>query len=208
MIIESQIKQGSEEWFSARLGVVSASCFGEIFTPGGKEATGAKVENYANKLIAETVTGNREDGYQSQAMDRGNVIEPDARNWYAMAKGVDVSQVGLVYRDGNKAVSCSPDGLIMDGDSIKYGLEIKCPLAHTQIKYLMAGVLPPIYKPQVQGSMWVCEVDRWDFLSYHPAIPSLLISVYRDEEFLEKFEPVLFEFIKKITQQKKLIEER
>jgi hypothetical protein len=192
------------EWFDARLGCVSASCFGEIFTPTGKPATGAKVENYANKLIAETIMQKPIESFKSDAMERGNELEAEARNWYELAVDVDVSECGLIYLNDLEAVSCSPDGLIIDdaaidgsSDVVK-GLEIKCPLAHTHIKYLMKGELPTQYIPQLQGSMFVADCGEWDFLSYHPDLKPLLITVKRNDEWIDNFKPVLDKFVKRI----------
>ena len=196
MIIEWDIEQGTDEWFQARLGRVSASCFDVLFTPTGKPSTGAKIENYANKLIAEHLTGKREESYKSEAMERGNELEAEARLWYEMATNSDVSTCGLVYADDEKTVSCSPDGLIK-GDKLK-GLEIKCPLAHTHVKYLMKGILPNQYIPQLQGSMLVCDCAEWDFLSYHPDLKPLLITVKRDDEWIDNFKPILTKFVERV----------
>ena len=196
MNIRYDVVQGSAEWFSARAGFLSASCFGEIFTPTGKEATGAKVENYANRLISERITGKPcESGFSSAAMERGHIIEIEARAFYEMTFDIDVTQVGLVE---NGDYSCSPDGLIMEGGQIIKGLEIKSPLAHTQIGYLKKGVLPTQYIPQVQGSMFVCEVNQWDFLSYHPDLKPLLLTIERDQEWLDNLSPVAEEFLNRV----------
>ena len=69
MIIHDQCEQGSDEWHVLRSGLISASSASEIFTPTGKPATGAKVDNYINRLIAERVMGKPvESGYTSAAM--------------------------------------------------------------------------------------------------------------------------------------------
>jgi hypothetical protein len=34
--------------------------------------------------------------------------------------------------------------------------------------------------------MWICERDTWDFASYHPLMPKLLITVPRDDAFIAK----------------------
>jgi len=90
-------------------------------------------------------------------------------------------------------VGCSPDGL-----TPKSGIEIKCPNRGIHTGYLLANKIPTKYKPQVQGCMWLCERDTWDFVSFHPEIDSLVISVERDEEYIEGLEVEIDKFIKKM----------
>jgi hypothetical protein len=44
----------------------------------------------------------------------------------------------------------------------------------------LAGTLPDEYRPQVHCSLAVTGLDRWDFMSFCPGLPSLLITVKRD----------------------------
>ena len=198
MIIHDQCEQGSPEWHVLRSGLISASSAGEIFTPTGKPATGAKVENYINRLIAERVMGKPvESGYTSAAMERGHEIEIDARSWYEMAKGVDVTQVAMI-QSGD--YSCSPDGLIFaDGELVK-GLEIKSPLAHTQVSYLMKNQIPTQYIPQLQVSMYVSGLSDWSLLLYHPDLNPLLIDVARDDDWIDGFVGVAEKILLKVSQ--------
>ena len=62
-------EQGSPEWFAARLGVPSASMFAKIVTTKGVWSTQA--DSYINQLVAEQLTGEREEVYQSHHMLRG-----------------------------------------------------------------------------------------------------------------------------------------
>ena len=115
-------------------------------------------------------------------MEAGNDREEEARLCFEMLNG-SVQQVGFVFKDENKDVGCSPDGLTADG-----GLEIKCPLLKTHTKYLFENKLPTDYFVQVQGSMWVCNRHTWSFCSYYPGVEPLIITVERDNDFLEKLE--------------------
>lgn len=202
MITHDQCEQGSEEWHFLRSGLISASSAGDIYTPTGKPATGAKVENYVNRLIAERVMGKpTESGFTSAAMERGHVIEVDARLWYEMANDVDVTEVAMLQEDD---YSCSPDGLIYSGDELIKGLEIKSPLAHTHVAYLLKNKIPTQYIPQLQVSMFVSGLNEWDFLSYHPDLEPMLITCKRDDEWIEGFvqtaESILFKVLDGIEQ--------
>ena len=56
MIIDNSVVQGSVEWLLMRLGVVTASCFGDVVT-GSTCKPAAGQESYAYQLAAETITG-------------------------------------------------------------------------------------------------------------------------------------------------------
>lgn len=198
MIVEKDIIQGSDEWFSAKLGKPSSSNFGKIVTATGKKS--AQWNAYAYKLAAEIRTGKHEESYSNQNMENGLLLEDGARQSYSFIKGVDIIEVGLVYPNENKAYSCSPDGLEID---FKSGLEIKNPIASTQMKYLHKKVLPNDYKPQVYGSLYICdEVEFWDFFSHHEDLNPFMIRVTRDDEgykkYVEALDKYLPEFIKQV----------
>jgi putative phage-type endonuclease len=169
--------QGTEEWFAARLGVPSASNFAKLVTSTGKPS--ASAEDYINQLIAERMTGERAEIYTNSHMERGTLLEPEARSYYEFVAGKDVQEVGFCLHD-TICAGCSPDGLVGD-----YGLEIKCPSASVQVSYLRDGKLPVQYKQQVMGCMWITGAELWDFLSYHPDMPSLLITVERDQNYID-----------------------
>lgn len=173
--------QRSTEWYEARLGKPSASQFGRIITPTGKQSS--QVEGYINELIHERITGERQETISSEWMQRGIEMEPDAILWYEIVKGIKVNQVGFCLHD-TMAVGASPDGLIGDDG----GLEIKCPAPLNHIGYVRDSRIPTKYIPQVQGCMWITERKWWDFLSYHPDYPKMLVRVHRDETFISKLE--------------------
>ena len=47
-----------------------------------------------------------------------------ARSIFEFKKGVEVKEVGFIYKDENKRAGISPDGLLVGVDE---GLELKCP---------------------------------------------------------------------------------
>ena len=177
MIIHD-VPQGSDCWFSLRLGRPTASSFDKIITPTGKASTQA--DAYANMLVAEWLTG-QPGGMEPNAwMQRGTDMEPEARSFYEMDADAEVEQVGFLTRDDGW-VGCSPDGLV-GGDGL---LEIKCPSPAVHVEYLLNAEIPGKYKPQVQGQLLIAERDWCDFLSYHPDMPPVRIRVERDEAFIK-----------------------
>jgi hypothetical protein len=80
------------------------------------------------------------------------------------------------------------------------GIEVKCPLIHTHVGYLLAGTLPTDYFQQVQGSMFVTGFSSWWFMSYYPAIPPLIIQVKRDDAFCAKLKVALDSFCNELDE--------
>jgi putative phage-type endonuclease len=184
-------EQRSPEWFAARLGVPSASQFGKVVTPTGKRST--QVDGYLNKLVAEVLTGKSDQQEANEAMIRGTELEPEARAYYELIGGPVVETGFCIHDDG---FGCSPDGLVGDTGL----LEIKCPLAHTQVEYLRENALPGLYAPQVQGQLLVTGREWCDFLSYHPDMRPLLIRVERDEKFISILHDALREMVEQINE--------
>lgn len=173
------IPQLSDDWFEYKAFAPSASNFDKIITTKGEPSK--QREAYLYKLAGCRVIGRTEETYTSWSMQRGIDIESEARKFFELIMGVDVEQVGLIFKDKDKKACCSPDGLLNDR---KDGLEIKCPEMHTHVKYLLDNKLPTTYFQQVQGSLYVCNLDKWLFMSYYPELPPLIVEVGRDEKFI------------------------
>jgi len=181
-------KQLGPEWFAARAGVPSASNFDKIVTTKGEPSAQAK--NYMYQLAGERLTGAKTETHQSAAMQRGIELEAEARSLYELMTDETVQTVGICYPNEDKKYSCSPDGLVGEDG----GTEIKCPLIHTHVGYLLDGKLPTAYFQQVHGSMLVAGRKWWDFMSYYPGIKPFIIRVQRDEQFCKKLHAQLIKF--------------
>jgi len=176
-----EMEQGTQEWLEARLGCPSGSGFSKLITASGTPSSSA--ESYINDLIAELITGESTPFHVTEWMQRGTELEPFARMNYELETDREVTEVGFCMHDILRC-GVSPDGLIDDDG----GIEIKCPKPSTHVKYLRKGTLPSEYKAQVMGCLWVTEREWWDFMSYHPQMPNLLIRVHRDEEYINQLE--------------------
>lgn len=171
--------QGSDEWFAARAGIPTASEFSTVLAVGKQGGKSIGRVAYLNKLAGEILTGEPMETYSNPDMERGKLIEDEARDAYAFQTGEAIQRVGFV-RNGN--TGASPDSLIGD----KGGLEIKSAAPHIQIARLLSEDLPPEHKAQVHGSLWVCEREWWDFVSYCPKLPLFVKRVVRDEAYIAK----------------------
>jgi hypothetical protein len=183
-IIIDDIVQGSPEWFSAICGNPGASNIDKIITTTGTRSK--QRDDFMYQLAGERITGKREETFQSQAMQNGIEREANARLLFEMIQGVEVKQVGIVYKDEKKDCHCSPDGM-----PEKSGLEIKNPMMKTHVKYLLANKIPTDYFCQIQMSLYVCEIDTWWFMSCFDGLRPLIIECHRDETFIKKLESEL-----------------
>ena len=171
-------EQGSPEWLASRLGRPSASMFSNLITTSGKPSSSAK--KYIAEMVAERLTGRSKPFYSNDHMERGNFLEPEAREAYEFITDLEVVETGFILHDSEE-FGFSPDGLVANDG----GLEIKCPSDGVHAGYLIDGKVPTKYYQQVQGCMWVTGRDWWDFMSYHPEMPHLLVRMERNEEFIE-----------------------
>ena len=187
-------EQGSPEWLASRLGRPSASMFGKLITGSGKPSSSA--ESYINEMIAERLTGRSKPFFTNEHMERGTALEPEAREAYEFITDFEVVETGFIL-DDSEEFGCSPDGLV----STDGGLEIKCPSDSVHVSYLRAGKVPAKYYQQVQGCMWITGRDWWDFISYHPEMPHLLVRAKRNEKFIEAMAEQVEKAVKTIVEE-------
>lgn len=171
--------QDTPEWFAARRGIPTASMFKTVLAVGPKGGKATTRVDYLNKLAGEIITDEPMPTYTNADMERGKEQEDEARDLYTFTASDNLLRVGFV-RNGN--AGCSPDSLV----GANGGLEIKSAAAHVQIERLLKDELPSEHKAQVYGSMWVCEREWWDFMSYCPKLPPFIKRVYRDEDYIKK----------------------
>jgi hypothetical protein len=168
------IEQGGDDWFLARLGIPTASKFATVMAKG----EGKTRSEYMRKLAGEILTGEPAESYTNVHMERGKVMEDEARELYAFVHDAEINRVGFI-KNGSKGAS--PDSLV----GVAGGLEIKTALPHIQIDRLIRNDLPPEHRAQVQGNIWIAEREWWDFCSYWPKLPLLRVRVQRDETYIK-----------------------
>lgn len=201
---EQPLIQGTDEWHDLRAGIPTASEFSKVLTAKTFALSKSHIP-YMCKLVKESIfpTYSEDDQFVSEAMAHGILFEPVARKFYTKLTGRDVEEVGFCTMDVGIG-GFSPDGLVKLGGEYERGLEIKCPQPATHIRWMYDGVLPDAHKQQCHVSMAMSGLDRWDFLSYHPDMAHLLVTVERDE-YTEKVETALEEFTLKYAEFRKQI---
>jgi hypothetical protein len=196
--------QGTYEWFAARLGIPTASRIGTLVTAGGKVSTGAGRRTYALELVAERITGQVAIPFQTDAMERGHLMEQAAREWYKKNVG-DVQEVGFVMHDVLNA-GCSPDGVVM----VAGGIEVKCPLIKHYIDILETGEIPKDWLWQIHDCMYITGANWWDFVLYTDVEPfgGWVKRVERDERAINVIDEALHDFCAEVDAMETKIRER
>jgi len=191
-MIKINIPQGSEGWFDAKLGRVTGTRFASLMS-------GDSTKGYNDlilDIVGEILTGETEESYNNAIMERGKELEPEARQVYEEMFG-EVEQVGFITPDEDDPyhdwIGISPDGLIGKG-----GLEIKCPLRKTHLTYIEKAILPSDYKWQVQGALFVTQLEWWDFMSYYPNMKPFIIRVKPDLKMHELIKIELEKIVGKV----------
>lgn len=190
--------QRSEEWYSARLGKVTASRLSDVLATI-KTGEAAARANYRIELVAERLTGKSTPGFTSAAMQWGVDCEPMARSAYETETGLIVTDVGFVDHPTIAMAGASPDGLVGDDGLI----EIKCPDTKTHIQTLTSKKAPSEYIPQMQWQM-ACTGRQWvDFVSFDPRLPEHLmleiIRVDRDQSLIDKYSESVNRFLADVS---------
>lgn len=140
-------------------------------------------KRYLREVVAERLTGFAVDHYVSPAMQWGLDHEHKAKEEYEAASGNLIQKAGFELHREIPFFGATPDGLI-DSDGC---LEVKCPTTDTHLNYLLEGVVPVEYKPQMISEL-MCHGRQWcDFVSFDPRLPK------RQRLFIRRFEPTAAE---------------
>ena len=186
--------QYSAAWWQAKRGIPSVSCAPKIITAAKGDLSDSAID-YACDLYAQSITPGDYwlEGLdvQSTAMANGSIFEGEARRYLSMLRDCEIPEVGFVLNDDGTA-GCSPDGWYKY-EQQQRGVEIKCPNLNTHCRYLLEGILPREYKPQVHFSLAVTGCEAWDFISYCRNIDPLVVTVWRNS-YTDKVATAIQEF--------------
>jgi hypothetical protein len=164
------MQQGSEEWFEIRKGRLTASHATAIGN------VGKGLETYVRDIVENMIQS--KEYYTNKDIERGNELEPIARQVYEFENNVFVKQVGFITH-GDYA-GCSPDGLI-ENDG---GLELKARNNKIHLGLLLGDKVDSSTIWQMNFNMLVTGRKWWDFGSYNPNFKKSLIvqRFYPDEK--------------------------
>jgi len=159
MLAHFNIEQHSSEWFEIKHGKIGGTRAKELFV---------KSDTLLFKLLAEHIEPfdeDAEDGYQSEAMERGNFLEPQAREELNKYTGLEFMECGWIQND-HPLIGISPDGITAD---LLNQCEIKCPGAIAHLKICVSNAIPLEYINQcVHAFTANKKLNRLFFISYRP----------------------------------------
>lgn len=180
------MRQGSYEWRVARLGMVTASEFGRLWTEAGRRGYAAKLRHEREMLERHVADGEElvvGPDFESRSTEWGKTTEPLARAEWELRHDADLEVPAFVFHSDLEFVGCSPDGLAIPG-----GVEIKCPYVEGNHQRTLVAGMDDDHVPQVQGVIWVCGLEWLDFVSYDPRAPLHMQyyeqRVYRDDRYI------------------------
>jgi len=191
--------QGTPEWYEARRGYPTASCFDQIMQPK-KRIASASQEKYIASLIADITCPSAnyftsQGGPVNASVEYGRKTEDEARRWYEAQYDCQVQQVGFCIDDTGR-IGCSPDGLVGE----EGGIELKCRDRNNAILALMKNEIPIGHLCQCHGFLIVTGRKWIDYISYCVGAPALVKRVFPDdftlalrvqvEMFLAKYEKI------------------
>lgn len=179
-----ELEQGSESWYQARLGHLSASRISDALAKN-RQGTGPGITrlNYQAELVCERLNGFAyEGGFQNSWMDRGKEEEDGAVIAYELMVGVEAQRIGFVQHPSIPLFGASPDRVIG-----KVGLlEVKNRKTNIHFDLLRSLKVPTGDVDQVLTEMACADWVEWcDYVSYDRRAPAgcdlFVRRFYRDD---------------------------
>lgn len=169
-IYHPEIVQGSAAWDAIRAGKWSASKGAVIM--GGLDTLGLR--DLILDLAWGRVFGAPDPGFKSRAMERGHLVEPESRDWFAFTRDVFIEECGFVEHGRIPYLGWSPDGLYNER---RRAIEAKCPLHKAWMHVEETGKVPAEYRWQCKFACFVGRLEGLDFVAYHPKAGGLTVPV-------------------------------
>lgn len=192
MINRKDIEQGSLEWHEVKWGMI-----------GGTLSKGLFVKS--DTLLIDILSQRMEefeptDSYENDAMQRGNDLEPFAREYLNSYVGVDFLQTGWLQSEENELLGISPDGITED-ETIS--CEIKCFGRKKHYEVLLNNEIPLENLNQCLHYFTVNpKLEKLYFIAFRPEAPKHFIkelTLEREINLGTKAKPI----IKTISEWKK-----
>lgn len=163
MKVHFEIEQGSLDWFLIKHGKI-----------GGTRAKGlfVKTDTLFFDLLAEKTErydeDEDEDGFLSDAMERGKYLEPQARHELNQYTKLEFLECGWIQSDID-ILGISPDGITAD---LTAQCEIKCLGAKNHLRACVSDKIPQDYIHQCIHAFAVnSRLETLYFLAYRPESP-------------------------------------
>lgn len=144
-------------------------------------ADGDTARGLIRLLAAERITGHVEPTFQSDAMFRGRMDEPLARDLYSRLHA-PAREFGFMVRDlGAARLGYSPDGLV-GGDGL---IEVKSAEPKIQLARILGAPIDHGHMAQMQAGMYVSGRAWCDYVSYCGGMPMWVQRVEADQRWFD-----------------------
>jgi len=199
IVYHKEMIQGSDEWYAARCGLLTASEMHLIFRIPKEEtrvkkngepykqreyspAEGAAESAHLYELLAQRVTGYVEPSYVGDAMLRGMEDEVEAVELYAK-EYAPIERVGFVTNDKwGFTLGYSPDALVGDEGLLECKSRKQRLQMQTIVEYVNRATIAPEFMVQVQTGLLVSEREWCDLISYCGGLPMATVRVLPNPE--------------------------
>lgn len=201
-------EQYSSQWWEIRNGKATASMTWAIIKKlkrakkGEEPPYSVERQNYRDRIVSQILCGyqgQKEDEWKGWDAEWGMEFEAIAHAEYELRNGCELNKVGFITHDAIPRFGCSPDALC-GTDGI---VQIKCPKTTTHLNYLLDGIVPEEYEPQLVAEL-SCTGRQWaDFVSYDPRPQDKKLQMFtkrmpRNEERIKQIETEVISFLDEV----------
>jgi hypothetical protein len=177
--------QGSAAWYEDRSGCATASRFVDIIAVSKRDGQPLKARHdYMWTVATERLYQTPTEQINARSLEWGKELEPFAIQAYEVETGNVIIPSGFVLHPIIEYCGGSPDGLIGKVG----GIEVKCPKDRRVHMQTWRYGMPEDHIPQVQGNIWINDLEWMDFISYDPRAPENLRlyvqRIHRDEKYI------------------------
>lgn len=176
---ELDVEQNSEEWFEARIGLVTSSELNNVLM----DPTKAGYRNYRAQIMLEQMTGKTPERFTNKYTDWGHEVEDLALMSYTLQSKLQTRKCGIFIHKFLK-IGDSPDAIVIDQPGC---IEIKCKNSANHLEAIRTGHMPREHKAQVHNHINMTGSEWCDYVSFDPDFPpnaQLFIErIYKDEAY-------------------------
>lgn len=200
------IAYGTDEWYAARLGKVTASRGACILVNGnGPHGLGEGALTYAGEVVR-GMMGIPPDDFSTPEMDEGVRREAESIEAYE-DRTFRLTDPGAFLLIPGTIIGATPDAFV-GGDGI---IEAKNPNQKAHFETLVRMEIPKQYNVQVQWQLMVSDREWCDFISYCPSFPDrkklVIVRAEHDREFTQNIlRPKIDKFVEYVYELKSKIE--
>lgn len=172
MINYKNVKQKSIEWHELRWGRIGGTLSSGLFTDS--ETLLIDIISQRNEQVVI-----EDDGFISKDMERGNELEPLARNFLEKYHGVKFLETGWLQCEENELLGISPDGI---SECETMACEIKCFGRKQHMTTLLEQEIPKKHVHQIIHYFTVNpKLEKLFFIAFRPeAMKHFQTTITRD----------------------------